>query len=109
MTQVKGTALGSTVRFARERFGDDGYGLILTRLASEDRGALEKGIIVSAWYPFGLMLRLMRETEACFGAQTTQVFRQMGRASADYSLTTIYRIFVRLGSPQFTLAKAARV
>jgi len=109
MTQVKGSALTSTLRFARERFGENGLREVLARLDPEDRARVEAGVLVSSWYPFRLMLSVMRETHAVYGASLPHLYREMGRASADYSLTTIYKIFVRIGSPQFTLGKAARV
>jgi hypothetical protein len=109
MTHVKGSALHSTVRFIQEKFGAEGLRAILDGLEPDDRAAIEGGILASAWYPFSLLLRLMRETGRYDAGRTAHLYRQMGSASADYSLTTIYRIFFKIGSPQFTLARAARV
>src|SRR5687767_10012507 len=109
MTQVKGTALISTLRFNQETFGEAGLRKILGALAPEDRATVETGLLVSAWYPFSLLIRLMRESGRYDAGRTLHLYRHMGRASAEYSLTTIYRIFFKIGSPQFTLARATRV
>ena len=109
MTQVKGSALISTVRFIQETFGPSGLRKVVDGLEPRDREVIDAGILVSAWYPFELLLRLMRETGRYDAGKTAHLYRLMGRASADYSLTTIYRIFFKIGSPQFTLARATRV
>jgi len=107
MTNVKGTAVVAALRFLRERFGEDGLASILADLDPADRAALEGGALVSAWYPVALMLRLMRAAEARFGTRLIHLYRHMGRASADYGLTTVYKIFFKVGSPQFIIAKGS--
>jgi len=109
MVQVKGSALISTVRFVQERFGQAGLRKVVDALDPGDRAIVDAGILVSAWYPFDLLLRVMRATGRMDAGKTPFLYREMGRASADYSLTTIYRIFFKIGSPQFTLARATRV
>ena len=107
--QVKGTALASTLRFVQETLPRGALAQILAGLERDDRAQLETGILVSAWYPFALLIRVMREVGRYDEGRTPHLYRLMGRASADYSLTTIYRIFFKIGSPQYTLSKAARV
>jgi hypothetical protein len=108
-TRVKGSALAPTLRFIRETFGEIGLERVLHGLSPEDQNILQHDMLASSWYPFSLMVRFMRESERCFGAQSPRLLRDMGRAAADYNMTTIYRIFFKLGSPQFTLSRAARV
>jgi hypothetical protein len=43
------------------------------------------------------------------GGDAPRLYNEMGRASADYALTTIYRIFFRVGSPHFIVSKAASI
>lgn len=107
--QVKGTALASTIRFVQETLPADALPHVLGALPPDERKALETGVLVSAWYPFSMLIRLMREVGRYDQGRTPHLYRLMGRASAEYSLTTIYRIFFKIGSPQFTLSKAARV
>ena len=109
MTRVKGSALLSTVRFIQERLGDEGLRRIVSSLEPQDRAVIDAGILASSWYPFQVMLRVMQAAGRDDGGRTPHLYREMGRASADYSLTTIYRIFFKIGSPQFTLARATRV
>ena len=108
VNQVKGSAVIGTLRFLKERFGDEGLRETLASLDTADRQALE-GALVSAWYPLPLLLRLMRRAEARFGKEVPHIYRAIGAASADYGLNTVYKIFFKIGSPQFIIARASRV
>lgn len=108
VNQVKGSAVVGTLRFVRERFGEAALRETLAALDAADRHALE-GALVSAWYPLPLLLRLMRQIEARFGSQVPHIYRAIGAASADYGLNTVYKIFFKIGSPQFIISRASRV
>lgn len=109
MTNVKGTAFQSTLRFIEERFGADGLQQVLGRLTPEERRPIEGGVLASSWYPFPLLLRLMRLTREHSGDRVPDLYREMGRASADYAVTTVYKIFFKVGSPQFIIQAGAFV
>jgi hypothetical protein len=108
LARVKGTAVQSSLRYVRERFGEAPLAGVLGALEEADRRALE-GVLASAWYEVPLLLRFMLEAERQLGAQEPQLARSMGRASCDYGLTTVYKVFFRIGSPEFIIGRAARV
>lgn len=108
-TNVKGTALASTIRYITEKFGPEGLERVLARLTPEERAPIKKGVLATVWYPFALLLKLMREARECFGTQVPHLPREMGKASADYALTGIYSIFLRFGSPQFIVSRGTSV
>ena len=107
--QIKGTALGSVQRYVHEHFGEDDWRALLAALEPGARQAIEGGILVSAWYPFALFIRLVQGAEAQLGARVPRLHREMGRAAADYGLTTFYKIFFKVGSPQFIITRSAKV
>ncbi len=109
MTRVKGTAVVSTLRFVGERFGEDGLKSVLADLSPEDRAQVETGALASAWYPFALLLRIMKAAGTRFGGKAPELYREMGEASAEHGLTTVYKIFFRVGSPQFIISRASAV
>jgi uncharacterized protein (TIGR02265 family) len=109
MAQVKGTAVLASVRFVRDRFGEPALTRVLDALTSEDRSLLSKNILVSAWFPMSLLLRFMVEAERQLAPEEPELARAMGRASADYGLTTVYRMFFRVASPEFIIGRATRV
>lgn len=108
MARVKGTAVLSSLRYVRERFGDEPLGRILSALPPED-AALQVGVLASSWYPMPAFLRFMQESERQLGRQEPDLVRNMGRASCDHGVTGVYRIFFRVGSPEFIIGRAARV
>lgn len=60
MARVKGTAVQSSLRYVRERFGDEGVAHVLAELPDADRSALAGGVLPSSWYPMQTLLRLLR-------------------------------------------------
>jgi hypothetical protein len=109
MPQVKGSAVLASERYLRERFGEPALAAVVAALPESDRALFARDILVSSWYPLEALLRFMREAQRQLGAQEPHLLRRMGRASCDYGLTTVYRIFFRVGSPLFTIGRGARV
>jgi uncharacterized protein (TIGR02265 family) len=106
---IKGTALSSAQRYVREQHGEARWGEVLGALDADDRRTVEGGVLVSAWYPFALFMRLVRAVETHLGGQVPRLHREMGRAAAEYGLTTLYKVFFKVGSPQFIISRAAKV
>jgi hypothetical protein len=106
---IKGTALSSAERYVREHFGAPEWGRVLEGLDPADRAAIANGILVSAWYPFALFMKIVRRVEALFGGQVPRLHRDMGRAAAEYGITGFYKVFFKVGSPQFIISRAAKV
>jgi hypothetical protein len=109
VARVKGTAVESSLRYVREHFGEGALERVLAELPQAHRSALGGGVLASSWYEVPTFLAFMVEAERQLGAQEPDVVRRMGRASCDYGLTTVYRIFFKIGSPEFIISRAARV
>jgi len=109
LARVKGTAIRASLRFLQERFGPTGTGSVLDRLEAADREMVISGLLDSVWYPMPLLLRLMREATAVHGAAEPELIRKMGRASAESGVRGVYKVFFKVGSPQFIIGRAARV
>jgi hypothetical protein len=109
MAQVKGTAVVASLRYVRERFGPEALAKILRFLPDEDRNAIEAGLLASSWYPMPLFLRFMQEAERQLEPKEPSVIRLMGAASAEYGIKGVYKIFFKVGSPEFIIGRAARV
>ncbi len=108
MARVKGTAVQSSMRYVRERFGEEALQAVIAALPAPD-GAELPGLLASSWYPMESFLRFMQEAKRQLGAGEPQVVRNMGRASCDYGVTGVYKIFFKLGSPEFLISKSPRV
>lgn len=109
MAQVKGTAVQSSLRYVRERFGEASLARVIGGLPDGDRAVFGQGLLASSWYGMDAFLRFMQEAERQLRAQEPDVVRMMGRASCDYGVTGVYKIFFKVGSPEFIIARGARV
>jgi hypothetical protein len=107
--QIKGTALGSVQRYVQEHFGEEQWRALLAALTPGERQPIEGGILVSAWYPFALFIRMVQVAQAQLGTRVARLHHEMGRAAADYGLTTFHKLFYKVGSPQFIITRAAKV
>ena len=108
-TQVKGTAVISTIRFIKEEFGEEGLAKVAKRLGTEDQSRMESVVLASAWYPVSFLLALMRAAKAEFGGAMPDLITRMGRASADYAHTTVYKLVFKVGSTQWIISKASAI
>jgi hypothetical protein len=109
MAQVKGTAVLSSLRYVRERFGEEALGRILSALPAEDAVLRGEGLLASSWYPMSAFRHFMEEAERQLGLGEPNLVLDMGRASCDYGVTGVYKVFFRIGSPEFIISRAARV
>jgi hypothetical protein len=109
LPQVKGTAVRASMRFLQERFGPAGVGPVLEKLDPKHRAELGSGVLDSVWYPMSLLLELMRAAVAVHGEGHPELIREMGRASAEYGVKGVYKVFFKVGSPQFIIGRASRV
>jgi hypothetical protein len=109
VAKVKGTAVQSSLRYVRERFGEGPLARVIEALPEGDRAAFGHGVLASSWYGMDAFLRLMQEAERQLRAQEPDVIRKMGRASCEYGVTGVYKIFFKVGSPEFIISRAARV
>jgi uncharacterized protein (TIGR02265 family) len=108
MSRVKGTAVQSSLRYVRERFGEEALRAVLAALPAEEAAPLA-GALASSWYPMESFLRFMREAKRQLSPREPEVVRNMGRASCEYGVTGVYKIFFKVGSPEFIIGRAARV
>jgi predicted hydrocarbon binding protein len=104
---AKGTVFLATIRFIKESFGEEGLRKVLGRLNPEEHQRMETPILSSAWYPLSLLLSIMRAAKAEFGASMPDLYNQMGRSSADYSLSKVYSLVFKLSSPQWIVSRAS--
>ena len=107
--QVKGVALVSTIAYIKTKHGEEGFEKVLNKLAEEDREILSEPIMEPIWYPFRLYVNLTQTVDQVFGIGDLSLAREVGAFGADHDLKTIYKIFYKLGSPQFIIKQVARV
>lgn len=107
--QVKGTAVVSIPEFVRSQFGNryDEWVNSLTPVAKE---IFEKKILASSWYPYQYAV-VEPTSQICdlFFSGNERGAWEGGRFSADFALKGVYKVFVKVGSPQFLISRGSKV
>lgn len=103
--KVKGNIIKSRIAYVKERFGQPAWEQVLAALPEADRRRL--GTVMNVgWYEFELGDRLDKAVVSVLGGGNTQVFREMGKASARENLTGVHSSFLEPREPQKFMAKA---
>jgi uncharacterized protein (TIGR02265 family) len=107
---IKGNVLLARLKYVRDRGGAEAFEAVLGRLSAEDQKVLRGWILPITWYPFELNQRLDAAIARVFSPDdTSRVFLEMGRASADSNLAGPQRPFLREGDPHGMLANAEKI
>ena len=109
VANVKGSAVASRVLWVRLGHGAAGIERLIPQCSPELRAAIEAGIDKARWYPLALFLELNVTIDRLFGRGDGALIRELGRHAADANLTTIYRLFYKVGTPMWILGRAARL
>jgi hypothetical protein len=108
--EVKGTAIITIPLFIKERFGEGGLSQWIDALTPEARKVYQVSIFPSSWYPLNeVLIQPLRKMCHLFYAGDLKGAKESGRFSADYSLKGIYKLFVKLGSPEFMVRRAGTI
>ena len=108
MQQIKGAILKSRLGFVEQHWGRDGLERVLAALPEDDRQTLQMVLTVK-WYPFEIGERLDAAIVQVLGGGETDVFEQLGAASADVNLGGVHKGFLTPGRPHLFLGKAPQI
>ena len=82
---------------------------LLPQCSAELRASIEKGISKAAWYPFEQFIEVITHIDRLFGKGDLSLIRELARYGADANLTTIYRLFYKVGTTHWILGRAVRL
>jgi len=109
IVQIKGTAVLDAIKAIKERAGTGAFERIVGHLDEETQRVFRGEISPSSWYPFDAFARFLeadiRETA---GGNEEELIKR-SEAVIERQLRGIYRVFIRLGSPEFVIRRIAAV
>lgn len=109
MLHIKGTAVLDTIEAIKARAGKEELERILACLDDDTREKLQGPISPSSWYSCDAFARFLevdiRETA---GGKEEELIKR-AEAVIEKQLSGIYKMFVRLGSPEFVIRRIAAV
>jgi eukaryotic-like serine/threonine-protein kinase len=89
--------------------GAAGFDRLLAAVGAPLREQISRGFVKANWYPFEQFVELNETIDRVFGRGDYGLMRMLGRYSADANLTTIYRLFFKVGSVGWILGRAVRL
>src|SRR6266571_6172492 len=109
MLHIKGTAVLDTLEAIKVRAGKAELDKIVSHLDSETREIFQRPVSPSSWYSCDAFARFLeadiRETA---GGNEEEMVKRAG-AVIERQLSGIYKMFVRIGSPEFVIRRIAAV
>ena len=102
----KGSLLIHSRDYVRKQHGERVWEKLVTDSSSEDREILQGILLRGGWYPIGVINRLT--DRLCVQHATGPAEDEMRRLSAhiaDSDLGTVYKMVIRMGSPEFLVKR----
>ncbi len=109
VANVKGSALSSRVLWVQLNHGAAGMNRLLPQCSADLRATIERGVAKASWYPIEQFIELITHIDRVFGKGDLSLVRDLARHGADANLTTIYRLFYKVGTTQWILGRAVRL
>ncbi len=106
---MKGSALTSRLLWVSLNHGEAGTARLAGASSSALRDIVLRGAVRATWYQFEMFVELNQRIDALFGAGDLALVKELGRYGADANLTTIYRLFFKVGTVQWILSRASRL
>lgn len=109
MANVKGSALSSRVLWVQLNHGAAGVDRLVAQCSPELAEHIREGMQKAKWYPFDEFVELNEVIDRLYGKGDLGLVRELGRYGADANLTTIYRLFYKVGTAHWILGRAVRL
>jgi hypothetical protein len=104
LAKFKGTVYLTTQLFTEKTFGQQAVVRCLESLQPEERRVLES-ITAVGWYPVEPILSFHRALESLYGTGDLTLCEKLGEFSAEWSVNTILKVFLKFKSPTWVLEK----
>ena len=109
MLHIKGTAVLDTMEAIKARAGKVELDKIISHLDPETREIFQRPISPSSWYSCDAFSRFLEADIRETAGGNEQELVKRAEAVIEKQLSGIYKMFVRLGSPEFVIRRIAAV
>jgi hypothetical protein len=101
--------MASRVLWVQLGHGAAGVDRLLSQCSPELKASIQAGFHKAKWYPFEQFVELNVVLDRLYGAGDLAMIKELGRHGADANLTTIYRLFYKVGTTHWILGRAVRL
>jgi hypothetical protein len=109
MIEIKGSAVLETVQAVKRRAGQDAYEKIIGLLDPETRKVFQAEISPSSWYSLDVFTRFLAFEIKVLANGNEEMIVRGAETVIERQLRGIYKVFVKLGSPEFIIKRIAAV
>jgi hypothetical protein len=109
MVEIKGSAVLDSITGIKKRDGDRGFAEIVAQVDEETKKLLQSVISSSSWYSLDLFLRFLAVELKKSAQGNEQVLITRSEKVVERQLRGVYKIFVKMGSPEFLMKRIAAV
>lgn len=101
----KGSLLIHMRRYVAEKGGERAWSEVVDRVSAADREVLNGVVLAGSWYPIGVVNRALVAYLERDRLGADDEMRRLSAFIADNDLGTVYKMVLRLGSPEFLLRR----
>jgi hypothetical protein len=105
-SQMKGSAFTARFDYLRTRYAPQ-WPEYLQLLAPATRELASTRLLKNAWYPFDAFADLNVVADRLMGNGDLALVKLLGKHAAKANMPTLYKLFYLVGSPEYTVRKAA--
>lgn len=107
MSHAKGSILIHFREYVKSNHGESALKKVLRDLPEPDRVILSGLVIHGGWYPVGTWNRALRTYLPTYYRDPDDGMRSLAEYIAQEDLSTVYRMVLKLGSPEFLLKRTS--
>jgi hypothetical protein len=107
---VKGTAVKSIQEFVQTRYADK-YAEWLKAMPETSRAIMSKPVYASDWYSVkdAAIEPTIAIGKVIFNGDSVKAGWETGRFSSEIALNGVYKIFVKMATPQFIISRSGKI
>lgn len=109
MGKAKGSVIVYTREYVQRRLGDDGWAKVLAASSEPQRAFLESVVLASSFYPVEHWNDLLAVVLPMLGPNVTDAMRELSGYIAHQDLSTVYKLVMKFGSPEFLLRRTGQL
>lgn len=109
MLKAKGPLFKGTLKYVKEKYGENRIQEIKTKVPEEVKKFLDSTILDSAFYPASWLAYINEAIISPNDPEAEKIYKEIGRFSADSAYHGIYKLFFMVSSPKFMVGRASNV
>lgn len=109
MLKAKGPLFKGTLKYIKEKYGENKIQEIMTKVPEEVKKLLEGTILDSVFYPASYLVSINEAIISPDDPEAKKIYKEIGRFSADSAYHGIYKLLFMVSSTKFMVGRAPNV